>query len=333
MKYFKTPITVNFELTEHCNAECKFCSIRDHGEEPTFAPLGKMHSLIDKFKEAGILRLNLFGGEPFIYPQILSLIRYAQKAGFFISGVTNGLNLGVKTAHEISGLVNVLGVSVHGFEKEHNDLMGVPNAFNKAMVSIDNLHKAKIPVGTNMTVTAKNYNIVYPLIEYLKKEHCISFVALNRYIPNKSLSSEINDSLTLTTDQLRATLLDLKALQEKYPDMSLQYAIHFPFCAIKDEELQRFIGDGCGFGQSYCAVDCYGNMKLCSYTESILGNLFETPLKEIWNTSPLLQEYRSEKWMPARCQNCKDMNMCMAGCKASSGKSFGVDCMLKTLGR
>ena len=54
--------------------------------------LGKLvDDLIDIFDQNEIIRLNLFGGEPFIYPQIDEVVRYAKNKGLqeLIKGMAN----------------------------------------------------------------------------------------------------------------------------------------------------------------------------------------------------------------------------------------------------
>ena len=109
-----------------------------------------------------------------------------------------------------------------------------------------------------------------------------------------------------------------------YKDMKCKFAIHFPFCLIKDETLRKYIGNGCGFGESYCAVNYAGDMKMCSYSNVILGNVFQTSMREMWHNHALLKEYRTGEWRPKYCKSCNEKK-CKTGCKIACGNVFGVD--------
>ena len=323
MYSLETPMTVNFELTEHCNANCLFCSIKQDGPEK-FADIHTMFHIVDILDKAGVLRLNLFGGEPFIYPHVVELAHYAKDKGFFVSGVSNGLALSQSLCEALAPYVDVIGISVHGLEDSHNSLMRVPNSFRHAMNAIDNLRHCGIAVGINMTITALNYKQIKPLIHYVQSEHKISFLSLNRYIPNRDLDEKTNRQMAPSPEQIESTLYDLRDLSNEYKDTVFKYAIHFPFCIIKNHDLYPYIGEGCKFGSAYCAVDYKGNVKPCSYTNTVLGNIFETPFKEIWNCE-FYQSYRSEEWLPDKCHHCEEKCFCYCGCKVSGGKCFGPD--------
>lgn len=330
MEHYISPIAVNFSITELCNARCVFCGVNHNGYiDQKFASFDKIKKLIDIFKENEILRINFFGGEPFIYPHIKDAIIYAKEKGFLVTAVSNGLNFEEKLCKELHGLIDGIGISLHGLEKTHEELMQVKNSFERILKSIEYIKKSDIPVGLNMTITSENYKELKPLAELIKLNYDIEFIALNRFIPNKYLSEIINNRLNPGIEKLRATLYDLKDLQSKYPEMSLKYAIHFPHCLIEEKELKGHIGS-CGFGQSYCAVNQEGKLKMCSFADTIIGDLFNSSFKDLWHNHSLLKEYRNEEWMSLKCKNCNDKNICMSGCKISSGNApFAPDIMLK----
>lgn len=330
MNYFKSPITTNLVITDNCNANCLFCSIKNNKQED-FVPLEDIKSTIDILKENDILRINFFGGEPFIYPKIKEAIKYAKDNEFFVSAVSNGLNINLDTCKEIKDYIDVIGISVHGLKGSHEKLMGVEGSFDRALDSIGNLASQGIKVGINITITGLNYTEVIPLVDYIKSKYDIKFVSLNRYITNKYISPSLNKKLIPTIKQLENTLYDLDELDNRYSDISFKYAIHFPYCIIKNKKLLKYVGR-CGFGENYCSIDMKGNMKMCSYGGPILGNIKKLSIKEIWNNNKSLTEYRTENWMPDKCKKCDDKSTCTSGCKLSSGKdNFEPDIMIQEL--
>ena len=326
MKVFKSPASVNFEITHECNAKCKFCSIRSR-EHQKFAKLEDLIFLVDAFKKNNVMRINFFGGEPFIYPQIVPLMKHAKDQGFFVSAITNGLNLDEELCLKIKDYVDVVGVSLHGDRETHENLIGIPGSYDSTIAAIASLEKYNIPTGINMTVTGDNYKQITQVAK-IKDEIDVQFIALNRFIPEPSTNLADNKIQALSSTQLEETLRDVKCLKEKYPKVSIGYSIHFPFCVIKDSSLHEYIGKGCGFGASYCAIDYAGNMKMCSYSDAILGNLFCEDMAEIWRSNSLLNEFRCECWMPEKCQKCEHRVTCCGGCKITRKKAFAPDIML-----
>ena len=84
------PVSVNFHFLRTCNFECGFCF---HTAKTTYiAPLEDSKRGILLLKNAGMLKLNFAGGEPFLEPDYLgALVVYAKSIGVqSVSIVTNG---------------------------------------------------------------------------------------------------------------------------------------------------------------------------------------------------------------------------------------------------
>ena len=95
---FRRKITyLRVSLTEHCNFRCKYCSPEKgtpYFDRETHLQPDEYARLILLFAEMGIKHLRMTGGEPLIYPQVLTLIEAARQSGIAeISLSTNGLLL------------------------------------------------------------------------------------------------------------------------------------------------------------------------------------------------------------------------------------------------
>jgi radical SAM protein with 4Fe4S-binding SPASM domain len=74
-------------------------------------------------------------------------------------------------------------------------------------------------------------------------------------------------------------------------------------------------GKGCIAAQSICLIDCFGELKPCSYFPLSAGNVKKTPFRELWFNSPLFQELRDFKSYRGKCGSCEFLNVC-GGCRA-----------------
>jgi radical SAM protein with 4Fe4S-binding SPASM domain len=63
-----------------------------------------------------------------------------------------------------------------------------------------------------------------------------------------------------------------------------------------------------------------GNVRPCNHTPTILGNLFETPLREIVK-SPKLSQFMKAR--PPFCAGCSIEEECLGGCKAAAEACYG----------
>ena len=82
--------TVNFHLLKSCNLKCKFCyaHFRQIAKE-NLLPVEKAYTLLRQLKDAGCMKMNFAGGEPFLHPHIGELIKYSYNLGLKTSIITN----------------------------------------------------------------------------------------------------------------------------------------------------------------------------------------------------------------------------------------------------
>jgi len=90
------PLRVVFaELTKKCNLRCEHCYVPDCGVSKAKANTSSMtfndiRDLISQIDELGVMELQLTGGEPFILPYILDIIKEVQSRLIPCSVFTNG---------------------------------------------------------------------------------------------------------------------------------------------------------------------------------------------------------------------------------------------------
>jgi len=81
-------------------------------------------------------------------------------------------------------------------------------------------------------------------------------------------------------------------------------------------------GKGCIAAQSICLIDCFGNLKPCSYFHSSVGNLKQIPFKELWFNSKVFNELRDFSKYKGKCGECEFINVC-GGCRARADAVHG----------
>ncbi|HKL49161.1 MAG TPA: SPASM domain-containing protein, partial [Desulfuromonadales bacterium] len=81
-------------------------------------------------------------------------------------------------------------------------------------------------------------------------------------------------------------------------------------------------GKGCIAAQSICLIDCYGNLKPCSYFHSSVGNVKQVPFKDLWFNSKVFNELRDSNKYKGKCGECEFINVC-GGCRARADAVYG----------
>ena len=65
------PISVSFEITYNCNANCKHCDLGDYREEPRLGP----EVFADRFEELSPVVAQISGGEPTLRKDLVDIVR------------------------------------------------------------------------------------------------------------------------------------------------------------------------------------------------------------------------------------------------------------------
>ena len=81
-------------------------------------------------------------------------------------------------------------------------------------------------------------------------------------------------------------------------------------------------GKGCIAAQTICLIDCFGNVKPCSYFHRTAGNVKQTPFREIWENSEIFNNLRDFKSYKGKCGQCEYLNVC-GGCRARADAIHG----------
>jgi radical SAM protein with 4Fe4S-binding SPASM domain len=94
-------------------------------------------------------------------------------------------------------------------------------------------------------------------------------------------------------------------------------------CINDVTDFQRIRPSFCGVGdaeRALFAVDPLGNLKVCSHSPVILGNLLEEPFERL-----LRHEFldRFVEAVPPFCRDCPDVVPCRGGCRSSAHVCYG----------
>ncbi len=151
-------VTVN----SACNNKCLFC----YAEPGSFAagPEPKLQDILKALylgRNQGCWIAAIIGGEPTLRPDIDKIASFARKAGYTcIKLCTNGARLAdpAYVKRMAAAGFNMFDVSLHAHNAAiHDKLVGVPGAFDKAVLGIKNAGKLGYEAGTNQVINALNY--------------------------------------------------------------------------------------------------------------------------------------------------------------------------------
>ncbi|WQF83042.1 Putative aldolase-type TIM barrel [Colletotrichum destructivum] len=120
-----TPVSVNYLLFRECNYACGFCFHTNTSGYILLLDDAKRGLRL--LKEAGMRKLNIAGGEPFLHPKFLGeLLGYCKEVLGLesVSIVSNGSKIQEKFLREHGRHLDILAISCDSFARETNRAIG-----------------------------------------------------------------------------------------------------------------------------------------------------------------------------------------------------------------
>jgi len=121
----RSPIVINWHVTEACNYHCTYCYAKwqrldrkDLVCDPaaTTALLQSLHAHFASAEGGSRPRLNFAGGEPLLHgSRLTSAMRLARSIGFDVSIITNGSRLNERVVADLAPELSLLGLSIDAF--------------------------------------------------------------------------------------------------------------------------------------------------------------------------------------------------------------------------
>lgn len=323
------PKWIAWEVTEVCNLRCIHCrSSSDLKSSEGNFSTEEAKSLIDDIASYCNPVLVLTGGEPLLRKDLFEIAGYASMKGFRVCIATNGtlINDEICTGMKQNN-VKMVSLSLDGPTKEvHDDFRNMHGAFDGAISGIKYLKKHRIPFLINSSFTKRNQNYIAETFRFAKSLGATAWYMF--MIVPTGRGKELFEELISPEDydEILKWHFDME-LKENEILMRPTCAPHY-YRIVPQLSKERSIkfkrrsltfstggGKGCVAGQTICLIDCFGNIKPCSYFPLSAGNLKEKSFKEIWEKSPLMQDMRKFKEFKGRCGKCEFLNIC-GGCRA-----------------
>lgn len=134
-----TPESVNYHFTRSCNYKCGFCF---HTETSSYVlPLDEQKRGLKLLRDAGMRKLNLSGGEPFLVDRgkrVGELVVYCKEQLHLesVTIVTNGSLVTEKWFELYGASLDILAVSCDSFDQATNERIGRRHKGNDHLESL-----------------------------------------------------------------------------------------------------------------------------------------------------------------------------------------------------
>lgn len=321
--------TIYFYLTQGCNLRCRHCWLapkyQDDGRSYPMLDVELFRSIITQAKFLGLNSVKLTGGEPFLHPKIIDLIRIIRREEIELYIETNGVLFTPEIIGEIATLEKpFLAVSLDGAEVvTHEWIRGVKGCFKDAVDCIKSSVSAGINTQVILTIMRRNMNQMEALIE-LSESLGVNSVKFNILQPTARGKKMYGGGEALSIEELinlgRWVENDLLPSHDVriYFDLPLAFRPLGRIYGVKN----RFCGV-CGI-LSIIGVLADGSYALCGIGEQVpemvFGHASSDRLEDVWNNHPVLGEIRTG--LPNRlkgvCADCLMKAQCLGSCIAQN---------------
>lgn len=325
---------VALHITRNCSHDCPYCYYRGRpsplfsGDDDLDFPFDTLVRIIDECGINEVSELYLLGGDPAEHPRILDLAKHAHALGIIVTSVSNTHDYKCDS-DQLPKYVSICESTIHGIDaKSHDEFCGVRGAYHKALSRLKMFHDLGCTTGITVNVMPANVKMLYSMVKNILDEYgtILQYVNVQRIAPHGRAGVE--DGYYLMREHLIVALSQIDRIASEL-GMDIQCEDAFPLCLIP-QKYWRFI-HRCEWGYEKLSINGDGNVSRCGADPRYnLGNVLNTPLREIWNESPLLKEFRKKEFLIGKCQRCPNLKACGGGCMLGtwSGREFGTDYLL-----
>lgn len=309
---------VYMKLTPRCNLRCLMCGQRGTkgvlkgqfamDESKKILSLEEYKPFINQFRFHRPL-FYLWGGEPFMYPELMDLAEYIVKKGMGLSINTNGTYLEENAERIVRDKWGAIFVSLDGFEDVNDKIRG-NGSYQKAMRGIRAVAEEKkrqnsqLPhVGIVSVVSNMNYLYLDQLVEagqdYGLSWHIInlgtycndSIVEKNHHFyretfgvtPTHLEAYNTGYNNNIDGDKFSAILKKIHSMNSKYPIITVP-VIEPSKIGEYYSNPESIVRNRCPIPWSQVNINYNGDVHFCAdYPDYILGNIKDEKFFKIYN--------------------------------------------------
>jgi len=320
-------------ITDMCTSHCPYCYACANEKKYSHADINIIYQIIEELANAEIERVSLLGGDPVLHPHIIDIAKRIFEKNIAVGIMSNTLDFPIPF-DEVVKYIDVYETTIHGRDAlEHDAFSCKEGSYNLLINNLRHLCKYDVKIGIAINIIPETSDVIYNMIENLieKEKIRIDYIVLQRIISFGRAKD--SSRYILNREQLEQALESIYRI-DKQLGIKISVEDPFPLCAM--DECYRKYMHPCEWGYTKAALNGNGELTRCGAdSRYMLGNILEKPLKEIWENSVILRDFRQKKHLPDECKHCKMLKQCGGGCSLScvSCDSDGPDYLMNLYAR
>lgn len=299
----EAPRSINWSYTYRCNFNCSHC----YSRAPSYpAELSEQQyaTVTDRLLEAQVFNVGFGGGEPLVRRDFLATLARLGAGGVFTHFTTNGWYVDQAMAERLgSASLGMISISIDSANAaEHDRIRHRVGSFDKAVAAIGFMKGNADQVTVSATVSKFNLAEIDALIA-LCLERGADQINLKVFRPAGN-GLVLQQELELSEAEGRS-VADVAAKWNALRPNSV---------TLYGPESEK----GCSCGVTTLTIRPNGDVAMCPYGTTVIGNLINHDLRQIWSESP---ELHARRLVPDVCIGKQKNEFPMAGTESVDRKT------------
>ncbi|RKZ03617.1 hypothetical protein DRQ21_05325 [Candidatus Fermentibacteria bacterium] len=313
------PKLVTIHITDKCNLKCVYCMNYEARAASTAVELSisDWSGILKDLFQNGVKEVCFSGGEPFLRPDMITIIKKALQIGLKVAVITNG----TVDISDVEALRDVnITVSLDSAQSEENNRNRGSGAFEKTTRFLDRLNEARKYFSINSVLTKHNIEGFFGSAKILSDRY--RFLRVIRPIPQETSYAE--DRSLYSFAQWELFLEDM--LTNTISNNTDKYIDYSEVGTIS-------VINGCGVARNECMIGPDGAIYPCRALQKDVfkGTVLNgSNFSEVWKDDPVLKRLRSADRRRANdcvAGGCDFWYFCAGGC---FGKTYDLCCDLRS---
>ena len=310
------PLALIAELTHRCPLHCVYCSnpteLTARAEELTTSEWTRVFR---EAAEAGVLQLDLTGGEPLARPDLAGLIAAARTVGLYTNLISSGLPMDeARLDSLVTAGLDHFQLSFQGADAATASEISNTRTHEQKLRVLDWLNSRRVAVTLNFVIHRGNLDQLPQMLAIAESSSAtrVEFAHVQYYgwaVTNR-------ERLLPTREQLMQSVEFFKSAQERLAGkIRVEYVVPDYYARFP----KPCMG---GWGRKLMLITPRGEALPCHAAAIIQGLHFasvkENSLREIWESSEAFQRFRGEDWMQEPCKSCDRRTQDFGGCRCQA---------------
>lgn len=319
--------TLVVELTQSCNNNCSHCYNYWHTSTPPprRSPEltgGQFCDLVRKvMHDTPLKQIALSGGEPFLRPDLPSIVSDLMAMDLEVVVITNGSLLSESRLRQFPHGCT-FEVTLFGADASLHDSHAGREVFTKLINNLANIETHNHGFALAFVITSRNAHDVARTIK-LGVALGAQAVLLNRINICKRVYTH-DQRLIPNVAQLNSALDQAEGLSNEY-GIPIAISVPIPACLVDINKYENLHFGWCprGGNQAYYTLGCDGYLRPCNHSSLILGDLKRESFGQI------VSKNKSKAFwshIPKECRECENplRTKCLGGCPAAAHECYGT---------